>query len=57
MARLMAYSLLTEEDRKVSEGSLDDVTAVAESLLPLEWPGVIVHIEGARLQKWGEPDG
>lgn len=55
MARLMKYSLLTEEDTLVNEGPLDEVTAVAESMLPLDWPGVIIHIEGARLQKWGEP--
>jgi len=57
VARLMAYSQLTEEDRLVNSGPLEQMVQIAESLLPTDWPGIIIHVEGARLQNWGEPSG
>lgn len=55
MARLMAFSTLTGDDKQVTTGRLDEVIQVAEAMLPLDWPGLIIHVEGSRLQNWGEP--
>lgn len=53
-ARLMAYVPMFDEDRVISFGPVDELVDTAD-LLPTNWPGMIVHIEGAKLQHWGAP--
>jgi hypothetical protein len=56
----MMHSLLMGDEKQIGPPSSSlEVLMDRASLLPLDWPGVIVHVEGPVLQQWKkleEPD-
>lgn len=50
----MVYSQIADEDREINDGPTEAMIDLAD-LLPTAWPGIIVHVEDAHLQKWGAP--